>query len=170
MKQIRQLKHAAAILLIMGMLGCSSRQATPFAVCTYGWQLIDTSQRNAFVIAPSNGEDCALTIGCFQSTNVVSREQLYRLSFVATPSNITRHVVSCGDFSGYAASYTNDDTHWDAWWIACSNAHLYITFNSTLPPSTNDLATARRIVNSLIWRRSQQASAGDVATRPAPDK
>ncbi len=163
MKQIRQFKHAAAILLIIVTLGCSRRQATPFAVCTYGWQQIDTSKRNAYVLAPSAVADCALTIGCFQSTNVVSRDQLYRLSFVATPSNITRDVVSCGDFSGYAASYTNDDTHWEAWWLACSNTHLYITFSSTCPPSTNDLTTARRIVNSLVWKRSQQTSAGVVA-------
>ncbi len=156
--------------MIISALGCSRRQATPFAVCTYNWKLINTSHRNAFVIAPSNGAGSALTIGCFQSTNVVSRDLLYRLSFEATPSNITRQLVTYGDFWGYEASYTNDDTHWDAWWIACSNTHLYITFNSTIPPSTNDLATARRIVNSLIWRRSQQTSAGDVATRAAPEK
>jgi hypothetical protein len=149
----RQYRVALILAMLTTVLGCSRRTVPPFEICTYDWQTHDIGKRNGFALSPSADSPSSLTVGCFTTTNSLTQDDLYRLSFVATPTNVPRLAVVCGDFSGYMTTYTNEGLHWDAWWLASSNLHLFITYNSPLSSNTNELETVRKILGTLKRRK-----------------
>lgn len=157
--ETRQYRVALVLVVLTTLLGCSRRTVPPFEMCTYGWQMHGIGKRNSFVLSPSSDLSSGLTVACYTTTNSLTQADVYRLSFVATPTNVPRMAVVCGDFSGYMVTYTNEDRHWDAWWLACSNLHLYIFYNSHLSPNTNELETVRRILSTLKRKKGVSTNA-----------
>lgn len=85
-------------------------------------------------------EDCATFyhpagVGALQisaarrETGSVPLQDLQELAAKALPPAIRAKSVKVGALSGLHASYDQDGTHWDRWWLRSDQLLIYVTYN-----------------------------------------
>jgi hypothetical protein len=117
---------------------------------TAGWA-VDVSGESTALMPGDLANDAALIVSAFRKADgTISTEELWIMSGAASPSDVQRLPVTCGEFVGYAAAYGDEDgVYWRIWWLACSDLHVYATFNCPLDHAGEHDAVLDWMLSSL---------------------
>jgi len=67
------------------------------------------------------------------------------------PKNVEVRMVQCGNFTGYATEYINQNkgTYWKTWFIAYRQVLLYVTYNCKAGEEALETPQATALLSSL---------------------
>lgn len=124
-----------------------------YAIDSGGWAVEESEEYVTFTPADV---DAALIISSMtKQDGAIGRDELKQMSLRASPQDVERRPVTCGDFWGFRAEYEGDEaTHWRVYWLANSSTHLYITYNCHTDYAGRHDAIVDWMIGTLHARKS----------------